>query len=270
MKETQRKYNGIMKTRYPIVLVHGAFVRNWLFFKCFGKIDNILRKEGYDVYVAKIDACGSIENNALQLKTYINKIIEKSGVKKVNLICHSKGGLDAKYMIDNLKGEEVVASITALCSPFKGTPVANVMMNQPKFMLAIENFFINLWYRIIGDKKPQARILGEQLKRVNSLEEPVKIIKEGVYYQSFSSSTNNVKDNFIDAIPLLISRHEENVPTDGLVPQDSTIFGNYRGKISEENLSHNQVIDNTTSYKKKKIVFEFYKKVAKELAERGF
>ncbi len=259
-----------MKTKYPIILVHGALVKNRLFVRCFGKIDKILKKEGYTVYVANIDACGSIENNAAQLKQYINKIATKENVEKVNLVCHSKGGLDAKYMIDNLDEAHHVASFTALCSPFKGTPVATAMMNQPKRIIAIENFFMKIFYKLIGDKKPLPKVLGNQLKRVNSLDEPEIVLQEGIYFQSFSATTNSIKDNFIDSLPLMISRHMENVPTDGLVPLDSTIFGNYRGKISEENLSHNQVIDNTASYKKKKIVFEFYKNLAKDLADRGF
>lgn len=259
-----------MKTKYPIILVHGALVKNWLFYRCFGKIDKILKKEGYVVYIANIDACGSIENNASQLKSYINKIIEKENVEKVNLICHSKGGLDAKYMIDNLDEAHHVSSVSALCSPFKGTPVATAMMNQPKWIIALENFFMKIFYKLIGDKKPVPKILGNQLKRINTLDEPEMVLQEGIYFQSFSAKTNSIKDNFIDSLPLLISRHMENVPTDGLVPLDSTIFGNYRGLISEENLSHNQVIDNTASYKKKKIIFEFYKNLAKDLADRGF
>ena len=259
-----------MKCKYPIILVHGAFVKNWLFFRCFGKIDKILKKEGHKVYVAKIDASGSIENNAVQLKEYINKIREKEQAEKVNLICHSKGGLDANYLIDKLDGDKIVASLTALCSPFKGSPVANYILSQPEWILKIEEFFINLFYKIIGDKKPRIRTLGEQLKLANESEMPQYTLNENVYYQSYSSTTNNIKENFIDTVPFLISKHMKSVDTDAFVPEDSAKFGEYKGKITEENLSHNQVIDMTASYKKKKIVFAFYKKLTSDLAERGF
>ena len=46
---------GIMKTKYPVVLVHGAGIRDTFFLRSFGKIDKELRKLGYDVTVADTD-----------------------------------------------------------------------------------------------------------------------------------------------------------------------------------------------------------------------
>ncbi|MDE7454869.1 MAG: triacylglycerol lipase, partial [Clostridia bacterium] len=86
------------KSKYPIILVHGLNLKDVLFFKSFGRIEKILKKEGFAVYSAKIDGFGAIETNAEQLKDYVNKILQRHNTDKVNLIAHSKGGLDSKYM----------------------------------------------------------------------------------------------------------------------------------------------------------------------------
>ena len=91
-----------MNTRYPIILVHGIAIKDFLFIKSFGKIDKVLSKQGYKVYKSKIDGFGTIENNAAILKEEILKILEDEDVSKVNIIAHSKGGLDSKYMINHL------------------------------------------------------------------------------------------------------------------------------------------------------------------------
>ena len=56
-----------MKTKYPIILVHGIVVKDFKKFKAFGKIEKILKNEGFIVYTATTDGFGTIENNAIVL-----------------------------------------------------------------------------------------------------------------------------------------------------------------------------------------------------------
>ena len=95
-----------MSTKYPIILAHGIAAKQLRIINAFGKIGEELEKEGYSVFVADTDGFGSIEHNAEQLKSYINRILILTGAEKVNIIAHSKGGLDSKYMITEL-GMEV-------------------------------------------------------------------------------------------------------------------------------------------------------------------
>ena len=75
-----------MSTKYPIILVHGLMLKDYKSFRAFGHIERFLRSKGYSVYTSDADGVGSIENNALQLKRQILKIIRESGAKKVNLM----------------------------------------------------------------------------------------------------------------------------------------------------------------------------------------
>ena len=108
-------------TKYPIILVHGIVIKNFKHFRAFGKIEKELRQKGFIVYSSNIDGFGTIETNAQMLKEEILDILKKENVDKVNIIAHSKGGLDSKYMIENLEMEENVATLTTLCTPHRGT-----------------------------------------------------------------------------------------------------------------------------------------------------
>ena len=81
-------------TRYPVILVHGILLKDYHFFKSFGKIEESLKKNGYSVSTAPTDGFGTIENNAAQLKEYVQKMINVPQAEKVNLIANSMGGLD--------------------------------------------------------------------------------------------------------------------------------------------------------------------------------
>ena len=64
-----------MPSKYPIVLVHGIAAKQLRILNAFGQIGNELEKEGYKVFIADIDGFGSIENNAEQLKAFIDKVL---------------------------------------------------------------------------------------------------------------------------------------------------------------------------------------------------
>jgi triacylglycerol lipase len=248
-----------MKTKYPIILVHGIALKDFKFLKSFGEIDRILRIQGYTVYKAKIDGFGSVLNNAMQLKEEILKILEVEGACKVNIIAHSKGGLDSKYMIENLGMEDYVASLTTLCTPHKGSPIATNILKLPNFLTKFIAFWINFWYRLFGDKNPDSYQACLDLKRINSIEEEIINFNEKVYCQSYSTEMKKSKDDFIMGIPLMFSRRfEKDYISDGVVPQDSTIFGEYRGNAFNESISHTEIIDFMVKKKKRDKIYMFY------------
>lgn len=260
-----------MKTKYPIVLVHGIALKDLKFIKSFGEIDRILRIQGYTVYKANIDGFGSVSNNAALLKEEILKILGAEGVEKVNIIAHSKGGLDAKYMISNLQMEDHVASLTTLCTPHKGSPIATNILKLPKALTKFTAFWINFWYRLFGDKHPDAYQACIDLQRVNSIEEETFSISSKVYCQSFSTIMNKSSDDFIMGIPLIFSRYfEKDKITDGVVPLDSTYFGEYRGTAFNESISHSQIVDFMVNKKLKDKIYMFYSSLCEELVNMGF
>ena len=259
-----------MKTKYPIILVHGIVVKDFRRFKAFGKIEKILKDNGFTIFTAKTDGFGTIENNAIQLEKYINLIKERECVDKVNIIAHSKGGLDSKYMIKHLDMEDSVASLTTLCTPHKGSPIASKLLKLPKFLINFISFWINFWYKIFGDESPNAKEVCRQLQRIDSVEEECLKFSDKVYCQSYSSKMDKSTDDFLMGIPHAFSMYLEHKETDGMVPVDSCIFGEYKGYAVDDSVSHLEIIGFMLNKKKKEKIYNFYITLCNDLMNQGF
>lgn len=259
-----------MAGKYPIILAHGIVVKDFKFFKAFGRIEKALKKAGYIVYTSRTDGFGTVENNARQLKEQIIEVLQKHGVEKVNIIAHSKGGLDAKYMLENLDMTQSVASLTTVCSPHKGSRLATKINAMPKPFLKFTAFWINFWYRIFGDKRPDSLAVLRQLEAIPAEGYAQAVFSDRVYCQSFSAELKRSRDDFVMGIPLKIAKNAEKTATDGIVSVDSCKWGEYKGNCLDESVSHSQIIDFMTSKKKSQKVLEFYLSVCEDLKERGF
>ncbi|MBQ7323926.1 MAG: alpha/beta fold hydrolase [Clostridia bacterium] len=258
-----------MATKYPIIFVHGILMKIPLF-KAFVHLQKKLTEAGYKVYIAHTDGVGTIENNAVQLKREIEEILEKEGVDKINIIAHSKGGLDSVYMIEELGMAEKVASLTSLCTPYKGSQLATKIINMPSFMLRFLGFCFNTFYKLLKDEQPDVITACKQLEsKVEITAEPLITSKE-IYCQSYSSTMHKASDDFVLSIPFLISRHFENDHSDGMVANHSTHFGEYKGDCLEDSISHNEVVCFMTKKKKKEKVVAFYHTLLEDLAKRGY
>lgn len=259
-----------MSTKYPIILAHGIAAKDARIMNAFGHIGDELTKAGYSVHIADTDGFGTIEGNAQQLKDFILRVLSETGCEKVNIIAHSKGGLDSKYMITELGMEDKVSSLTTLCTPHKGSIIASWIWKLPMWMKKCFAFFINKFYKIVFlDKNPDALTACEQLRAKDESEETLQFSYK-VYCQSYSSTIERAKDCFIMALPMKFQKHFENLESDGLVAEESTKFGNYRGKCLDIPVSHVQIIDLFSKKSQKEKIYEFYKSVCSELADMGF
>ncbi len=258
-----------MATEYPIILVHGVGLKSFLCFRAFGRIEDILRNEGHTVHVSRTDGFGRISDNAAFLKQEILTLMEKTGARKVNIIAHSKGGLDSKYMICELGMEKAVASLTTLCTPYRGSVIAGRILNLPRWMLRFASFWVDFWYRLFGDKRPCSYEVCRELSRVESIEDETTDL-EGVYCQSFSTTLEKSRDDFVMGIPLYFSRRFGDTVSDGLVAPESTRFGNYRGDCTDESVSHSEMAGFMIKRNKREKVYDFYIALAKELEEMNF
>ncbi len=259
------KYN----TKYPIVLVHGMVLKDFKLFRAFRKIKDNLLEENIKVYVTNQDGIGSINNNAKQLKEEILEILKKENVDKVNIIAHSKGGLDSRYMISKLGMEDHVASLTTLSTPHHGSKLSSKLLTMPKWCAKFLAFFINLFYKICKDKNPDILTLGHQLKDDTMINFNNEVLNSSkVYYQSYSSDLNN-KKSFLMFIPHLITKHLENVSTDGIVSVESSVWGDYKGNITN-NYDHAQMVGVYGTSRTLNEVSKFYLDIIENLSEIGF
>lgn len=258
-----------MPTKYPIVLAHGIAAKQLHILNAFGRIGDELIMSGYQVYVADTDGFGRIETNAAQLKNYIERIKAECGVDKVNIIAHSKGGLDAKYMITELGMEDSVASLTTLCTPHRGSILASKIWDLPLFIKKPIAFTIDTFYRLVlRDEHPDSMGACLQLRDKKEEEETLQFSYK-VYCQSYSTSIESMKDCFIMALPMKLQHHYEVQDNDGMVSSASSKFGIYRGKCLDIPVSHVQIIDLFSKKSQKEKIYAFYKQLCYELSEIG-
>lgn len=260
-----------MTTKYPIILVHGIIIKDIGFIKSFGRIDTRLKKLGFKVYKSKVESFATIEHNATILKKEVEKIMRDCRVNKVNVIAHSKGGLDAKYMIEHFNMYDNIASFTTLCTPHRGSAIATRILKNPRWLLRFTAFWINLWYRILGDKKPDCLKVCEQLASSNSVEEETFKLRNSIYCQSYSTTLKHSRDDFIMGIPLIFSHHlEKDKESDGVVNQESSQFCLYKGDAFADSVSHSEIVDFMVAKKKREKIYGFYQMICEDLARRGF
>ncbi len=256
-------------TKYPVVLVHGMMVKDFSFWPAFRGITDFLRKQNVTVYASNQDGLGTVANNAAQLKEEILSILAKEGCDKVNLIAHSKGGLDARFMISQLGMEDHVVSLTTLSTPHHGSGLSAKLLTMPLFMAKTIAFFMNTFYALLGDRQPDILRLGQELT-TQAMEDFNQAVPnaDSVYYQSFSSTAPH-KKAFLRFIPYQISRYCEQDDTDGMVAVRSSRWGNYRGSMSAE-LDHFKMVGVYGSKKKLTGVGLFYLHIIQELRDMGF
>lgn len=115
------------RTKYPIVLCHGMAGFDSLFgaVDYFYGITETLQESGAEVYVTHVPAFSSSEQRGEALLEQIEDIVAKSGHAKVNLIGHSHGGFDVRYVA--AVRPELVASLTTVGTPHKGAELATFL-----------------------------------------------------------------------------------------------------------------------------------------------
>jgi triacylglycerol lipase len=120
------------KTRYPIVLCHGLSGFNSLFgaVDYFYQIDTALSAGGANVFVTHVPAFSTNEARGEELLTEVEDIVARTGAAKVNLIGHSQGGLDVRYVA--AMRPDLVASVTTVGSPHQGATLADYLLSNLK------------------------------------------------------------------------------------------------------------------------------------------
>jgi pimeloyl-ACP methyl ester carboxylesterase len=109
--------------RIPIILIHGygedsRIWNSWIHWLGGDNFSNI-----YPITFQSDDLCGSTQQHAMELKNIIDKIQNDTGSQKVNIVAHSKGGLDARWHIAN-SGIDKVANLIMIGTPNAGSPAA--------------------------------------------------------------------------------------------------------------------------------------------------
>jgi triacylglycerol lipase len=233
--------------KHPIVLAHGLMGFDELqivpkFFPFppvhyWRGITNAMRANGIEVITASVPALGSIEERAAKLG---QDIAAKANGKSVNIIAHSMGGLDARYMISRLQPDNVeVLSLTTVATPHQGSSFADYCFQEigPSYLPHFYKFFDRLGIST-GAFSQLRKYMAEEFN-------PQTLDANGVRYFSYGATFD---PSFWSAFrqPHKIVKKLEGV-NDGLVSVQSAKWGTYKGTLV--NVSHLDLINWTNRIK---------------------
>jgi len=267
---------------------HGGIALDYWF-----GIQEALESKGSTVIVAKVPGFGSIEERANELNRFISRATgylreksksdvyhdksssdygketdetfeERKEKVKVNLIAHSMGGLDSRYLISKIEDKNFeVVSLTTITTPHHGSEVADHLVELSQKSLP-------------GDiKLPPSiyQLTTNYLEKFNKQVPNDPKVQYMSYGASFIPKWYNV---FYGSWQIINQKAGAN---DGMVSVDSAKWGVYLGTLV--NVDHLDLINWTNGFKRimKKVVpgaegpqidtLALYLDIADNLAKRG-
>ena len=265
--------------KYPILFVHGMGFRDRKLINYWGRIPKIFIDDGNRVFYGCQDSNGTIEDNAYTLKERIEKIILATGAEKLNVIAHSKGGLDMRYAICQLGTAPYVASLTTINTPHNGSKTIDAILTLPQLPIKLGSGCTDLWMRILDDKAPHTyktiQSFSTGFARQFNQDNPDE---PDIYYQSYACIMNkNISDIFM-LIPYSVVKMIEG-ENDGFLTPDGVMHGDFKGIIksnSGRGISHCDEVDMRRRRFTKKSgdgvsdILELYREILQTLKDKEF
>lgn len=269
-----RKEAQICRTRYPVLLVHGVFFRDSERLNYWGRIPAQLVQNGATVFYGEHQSALSIPDSAAELSQRIRTIVQETGCEKVNIIAHSKGGLDCRYALCHNEIVPYVASLTTINTPHRGCGFADYLLTKiPESVQRHTATAYNAAAKQLGDTAPDFLAAARDLTAscVTRYNEEW-ITPPSVFCQSVGSVLSRALGgkfplNF--SYPLVKYFDGEN---DGLVSESSFAFGETYTLIrtqGKRGISHGDMIDLNRENIPDFDVREFYVQLVADLKQRG-
>lgn len=270
----QRRSEKICATKCPILLVHGVFFRDSKYFNYWGRIPKELEANGAKIFYENHPSAASVADCAAELKQRILQILSETGAQKVNVIAHSKGGLDCRYAISKLEMGDKIASLTTINTPHRGCEFADYLLGV--IPADVKNRVADTYngtLRKLGEQCPDflAAVSDLTSTACKQLDEQLST-PEGVYCQSVGSVLKRATGG---KFPLNLSYHLVKYfsgENDGLVDEKSFAWGeNYilLRPSEKRGISHGDMIDLNRQNLHSFDVREFYVNLVSDLKNRG-
>lgn len=270
-----RKEEKICATKYPVLMVHGVFFRDFRFLNYWGRIPAELRENGAKVFFGEHQSARAVSDSADEIALRIKAILDKTGAEKVNIIAHSKGGLDSRCAIAEKGMAPFVASLITINTPHRGCGFADYLLEKlkPSVQKKIEDTYNSVAGKA-GDEDPDFMAAVKDLTA-----EKCKItdekwgVPEGIYCRSVGSQLKKARNG---KFPLNFSYRLVKYfdgENDGLVSESSFNWGEnytYLKPEKKRGISHGDMIDLNRENIPGFDVREFYVQMVADLKKRGF
>lgn len=232
---------AVMKERYktpkyPIVFCHGLFGFDYLGpagitplrFSYWIGIKEALEAMGVEVLIGRVPTSATIEERA---KVLCEQIETAFPGREVNLIGHSMGGLDGRFLISRLQPTTFkVRSLTTISSPHRGSSFGDFFL-QDMIGLNHQSTFLTFMRTVgvPGGGKAFANLTTTEMAKFNEDTQDDPKVKYFSYGAQFEPTWSNPF-----RIPWGVVQEREG-PNDGLVSVESAKWGEYKATLNNVN-----------------------------------
>jgi len=263
---------SVIQIDNPVILMHGFGLLAFL-----AKGGHLheeamhLRLRGVRAFAPNISPYHVIPQRAAMWKQRIERVLEETGADEVNLIAHSMGGLDARYLISKLGMEAHVASLTTISTPHRGSSLTHMALKQPEKLRDLVRNAANWLGENVMESDTDFAAAIESLTPealTESFNDEVPDV-ESVMYQSYAGSAGKGKLNSINPIfrPFNSWMYSREGVNDGIVSVASARWGEFKGEIEADHLQQIGIeVLAGSSFSSK----EFIEQLVMELGEAGF
>lgn len=272
--ENARAECEICRTKYPVILIHGIFFRDWQFFNYWHRIPAALIRNGGQIYYGRQQSAASLQRSGSDISRTILQVIQETGAEKVNLIAHSKGGLDCRYAISCLGMDKYVATLTTVGTPHKGCDMVDLFLKKlpDKLVRSVADRYNKIFTRL-GDDTPDfmAGIQGLSAERAKYYDSEMPDSPDVSYRSVMTLMESSFSAGFPLNIGYLVIK-KLNGENDGLVWTDSAVHGDHRliRPAAKRGISHGDMIDLNRENIRGFDVREFYVDMLFRLRQEGF
>ena len=280
LRNNARREEKVCATKYPILLVHGVFFRDSRTLNYWGRIPDDLTANGAAVFYGHQHSAAAVADCGAELAQRIRDIVAETGCEKVNVIAHSKGGLDMRYALQNYGIAPMVASLTTVNTPHKGCIFVDFMLKT--FSDPVKNRIADTYNkaaRKLGDPDPDFMAAIRDLTATGCAALAPHLAGEynpaplmDIYCQSVGSLMPRARGGrFPMNVAYPIVRFFDG-PNDGLVSETSFAFGEKYTLLTPtgtRGISHGDMIDLNRENIEDFDVREFYVGLVEELKNRG-
>jgi triacylglycerol lipase len=249
-----RRASGRVGPRHPVVLLHGLLGFDELVLgptrvAYFRGLTERLRRVGADVHRPRVSRTAAIAARGAQLAARI----EALPAKRVNVIAHSMGGLDARWAIARLGLSERVASLVTIGTPHRGSPLADLGAGLGE-KLGVRRVLDGLGMDVAAFQDLTTTRMAAFNRKVRDA--------RGVWYASVVAHADGWSTS-----PLLWATHRylsaRAGPNDGLVPLASQAWGEVLLKLEADHFAQ-------IGWSLRFDAAELFEEILRELRARGF
>ena len=231
---------SVIAVRHPVVFMHGFGMLAGL--RRGGHLSDAatyLRTRGVRAYAPNVAPYNTVDARCHMWLQRLRHVLEESRGEKLNLIAHSMGGLDARYLITKCGFHDRVASLVTISTPHHGSVLAEYVLGQPDRIRTLLTDIANwMGTKALEDAEADfstavSELTPDNVRRTFNTQVPNHA---DVRYWSYAASAGRGCKNSINPFLRLGNGviYETEGLNDGMVSTESAQWGQHLGTINAD------------------------------------